>query len=191
LLRPLTNQTIVRVKFRKRLRPEQPLRENDRMTQGAGETDLYQYWLMKHDGGRPPSRWQIDPIVEIPRLAKHLLLIDVLPDGYRYRVVGSELVRRHGVDLTGRRADLSEGNPNSMREYFAALDTVVRERKPKFLVSRLPTGVAGKFVVLATPLVGPDGRTEHILTGSFYDGYFDPATRPEGMAIQELAMADL
>jgi hypothetical protein len=78
-----------------------------------------------------------------------------------------------------------------MREYFAALDTVVRERKPKFLVSRLPAGVAGRFVVLATPLVGPDGRTDHILTGSFYDGYFDPATRSEGMAVQELMVADL
>jgi hypothetical protein len=161
------------------------------MTQRAGQMELYQYWLMKHVGGLPPSRRQVDPIVEIPRLAKHLLLIDVLPDGYRYRVVGSELVRRHGVDLTGRRADLSEGNPNSMREYFAALDTVVRERQPKFLVSRLPTGIAGKFVVLATPLIGSDGRTEHILAGSFYDGYFDPATRPEGMAVQEFAMADV
>jgi hypothetical protein len=55
----------------------------------------------------------------------------------------------------------------------------------------LPAGVAGRFVVLATPLVGPDGRTDHILTGSFYDGYFDPATRPEGMAVQELMVADL
>lgn len=161
------------------------------MTQRVSQTELYRYWLMKHVGGLPPSRRQVDPILEIPHLAKHLALIDVFPDGYRYRVVGTELVKRHGVDLTGRRVDLSEGNLNSMREYFAALDSVVREQKPKLLVSRLPMGVAGKFVVLATPLVGLDGRTEHILTGSFYEGYFDPATRPEGMAVQELAVPDL
>ena len=60
--------------------------------------DLYSYWQSKHVDGRPPSRRDIDPPTEIPPLAASLMLIEVIPDGYHYRLGGSTLRERLGAD---------------------------------------------------------------------------------------------
>jgi hypothetical protein len=71
---------------------------------------LYQYWQSKWVDGRPPSRADIDPIVDIPQLTKNLVLIDARND-FIYRLVGSEIVERHGLDMTGRRPAVAAGTP--------------------------------------------------------------------------------
>ena len=53
---------------------------------------LYRYWQSKHVEGRPPSRADIDPITEIPRLVANLMLIDSVGDDFIYRFVGTEVV---------------------------------------------------------------------------------------------------
>jgi len=63
---------------------------------------LYRYWLGKHRDGRPPSIKDFDPVVEIPRLVSAVVLLKPVDDSYRYRLVGSEIVDRFGVGLTGR-----------------------------------------------------------------------------------------
>src|SRR5580700_3238611 len=66
---------------------------------------LYRYWLSKHAVGLP-SRADIDPIIDIPHLAKNLILLDARDD-FTYRLVGSEVVERHGIDMTGRKSGSS------------------------------------------------------------------------------------
>ena len=64
---------------------------------------LYQYWDSKRAGRPMPTRADIDP-TEIPTLLPFILLIDVLDGGadFRYRLVGTDIVRWVGNDLTGR-----------------------------------------------------------------------------------------
>src|ERR1700733_761801 len=92
---------------------------------------LYQYWLSKH-AGRIPSRADIDPIIDIPHLAKNLILLDAR-DNFTYRLVGSEVVERHGLDMTGRRSGSSGRDPNALAEGVEALGYVRKKRQPRFM----------------------------------------------------------
>src|SRR5208283_4153984 len=67
--------------------------------------DLYAYWRDHHVDGRPPTRAEIAPPLEIPRLLPNLMLIDIEDEGFRVRVAGSELTRRAGYDGTGTLLD--------------------------------------------------------------------------------------
>ncbi len=49
--------------------------------------DLYAYWKSKHRDGRPPARVDLDPVMEIPQLARSLILFDIVPEGFRYRLI--------------------------------------------------------------------------------------------------------
>src|SRR5471032_688932 len=62
---------------------------------------LYDYWLSKHVGGRPPGRHDLDPPVDVPRLIPNIMLIDIEGEVLRYRLVGSAIWNRYGFDLTG------------------------------------------------------------------------------------------
>jgi hypothetical protein len=55
--------------------------------------ELYQYWQAKHVVGRPPSRDDLDPPVELPRYAHNLMLVDVMLRGLEYRLVGTNFVK--------------------------------------------------------------------------------------------------
>ena len=71
---------------------------------------LFRYWaeLAKEQGA--PTRAQIDPLTHFPRLMPTTILLGIERDAerglrYRYRVVGSELTRRAGRELTGKYLD--------------------------------------------------------------------------------------
>lgn len=68
---------------------------------------LFDYWQSKMRGRQMPDRADIDPI-EIPKLLPNIVLIDILPDRpdcFRYRLVGTEIVRVFGREMTGRTTD--------------------------------------------------------------------------------------
>jgi hypothetical protein len=66
---------------------------------------LYQYWGQKRQGRPMPARSDISP-ADIPRLLPNLMIVEAVPPArFRYRLVGSELVRRFGRDPTGQFAD--------------------------------------------------------------------------------------
>ena len=148
---------------------------------------LHNYWLSKHLDGRVPSRRDLDPIMEIPQLAKNLILLDAR-DSYRYRVVGTEVAQRHGMDMTGRIAGSSGKNPTAIAEWRAAVDHVASELKPRLLVSRIGTSEIAQNVMLILPLADREGRIEMILIGSFYNEHFKPGTEIEGMRAQEVPL---
>lgn len=74
--------------------PEQQLRE------------LFQYWTRIKGTRHMPARSDINPS-EIVDLLPHITLIDVEhgPLRYKYRLVGTEIVRSMGKDLTGSYLD--------------------------------------------------------------------------------------
>jgi hypothetical protein len=143
---------------------------------------LYRYWRSKSAGGRPPARADLDPVIDIPYLTPHLMILDVLPDGYRYRLAGSDLGSRLGEELTGRRVGrttVAEG------QWYDLLDTVSREQKPLMVTTDAPMR-GGKRMGLVLPLVGLSGATEQILAGIFFGNDFRPGTRLGVLAVQEL-----
>jgi hypothetical protein len=146
---------------------------------------LYDYWLSKHDGGRPPSRGDIDPVIDIPKLAKNLMLLDV-GNGFTFRLVGSEIAHRHGFDMTGQRAGTSGKAPEAVDEWKAALDYVSRELKPRLLASRIGKNEIAQNVMLILPLVDRQGKIEMILGGSFYNEHFKPGTHIDDMVAREV-----
>jgi len=106
---------------------------------------LYQYWGSKRAGRPMPARADIDP-TEIPTLLPFILLIDVIDGGadFRYRLVGTDIVRWVGNDLTGRTFTevLPAGN------YAAYIAGLVRDT----IGRRSPLYSEGGFVV--------DGRVD-------------------------------
>ena len=112
-------------------------REGDGGTTSSAVTDAriaaaLDYWRAKAAGRPMPCRSDIDPI-EIPKLLRDIMLVDVLPDGrYRYRLIGTGNTTAHGFSATGRYLD--EVLPG--REYrdhvLGLYDECVRERRPLY-----------------------------------------------------------
>jgi len=144
---------------------------------------LFQYWLSKCVDGCPPARADLDPMIEIPHLAAHLMILDVLADGYRYRLAGSDIGNRLGTELTGtqvRRTTEAES------KWHDLLDAVKHERKPLVVTTEMPPPLTGKRMGLLLPLVDRSGKTEQILAGIFFGKDFRP-----GMSVGTLAVRDL
>jgi hypothetical protein len=135
--------------------------------------ELLVYWQAKHVDDRPPSRRNIDPAVDLPHLVANLLIADVVPEGYRYRLVGSAVVERHKQEMTGKLAGSSEFMQRVKPQLFENYDAVRTEQKPRLV----KTGVAGadyaRAETIILPLVAKTGETEMLLVGVFYDRRFD------------------
>jgi hypothetical protein len=67
---------------------------------------LFDYWESKKAGRALPARAALDP-VDFSWTLAGVALVDVLRDPlrFRYRLVGTEIVRRDGTDLTGKRPE--------------------------------------------------------------------------------------
>jgi len=67
---------------------------------------LYQYWNEKRGSRRFPARRDIDPL-DFAYVLGWVTLVDVTynPIRFRFRLYGSELAHRTGLDLTGTYAD--------------------------------------------------------------------------------------
>src|SRR5277367_6412366 len=96
--------------------------------------ELHQYWQAKHAGGRPPSRDDLDPPLEIPQLAHNLLLIDVLPHGLEYRLVGTNFVKGAGLDMTGMMVGASGKHAHVITTWTRTLREVSAMVEPRLLV---------------------------------------------------------
>ncbi|MEQ8395988.1 PAS domain-containing protein [Thalassobaculum sp.] len=63
--------------------------------------DLVRYWIRIHPGTRLPGRQDFDPL-DIPKVLKHLVLVDVERDPFRFRIrlMGTAVVDAFGNDFT-------------------------------------------------------------------------------------------
>ena len=143
---------------------------------------LHRYWLLKHRDGRPPSRKDLDPLIEIPTLVSNLVLLNVEGDSYRYRLVGTEVAKRAGTDMTGQMIGLSITAPELRDQWRTALDAVSADQKPQLFLSRMPEGVTARYVTIMLPLAAPSGATEMIMVGLFFDGHMPAGKRVPGIA---------
>lgn len=151
--------------------------------------ELLAYWQAKHVEGRPPSRGDIDPVVDHPLLAANLLIADVMPEGYRYRLVGSAVVERHKQEMTGRLAGSSRFLQKVRSQLLQSFDAVRDDQKPRLLktgVSDNPDHATAMTLVL--PLVAPTGETEKLLVGVFYDRRYDPIEQIDFMEVSHPAI---
>ena len=147
---------------------------------------LYRYWQSKHVDGHPPSRADIDPITEIPRLVANLMIIDSVGDDFIYRFVGTEVVTQTGEDMTGRSAGHSRKYASIRATWMATLEVVRASRQPRLIVNRFGgQSTAARQAVLLLPLHAEPGAVFKILGGAFQDGDFPPGLTIEGVTVQE------
>jgi hypothetical protein len=89
----------------------------------------YAYWRGKAAGRMLPSRADIDPI-EIARLLPDVMLVERLDDRrYRYRLIGTENQRAHGINATGRYLDEVLPGPEYRAHVLALYDKCVETRR--------------------------------------------------------------
>ena len=147
---------------------------------------LHRYWLLKHKDGQPPARKDLDPLVEIPAMVANLMLLEPVDGSYRYRLVGTEVVKRIGTEMTGKMIGLPITAPEMKDHWREALDTVFESRKPQLFLSKMPEGVTARYLTLMLPLVSAAGMTEMVMVGVFFDGYVPPGRRVPGLSPLDL-----
>lgn len=138
------------------------------------------YWKSRRGKFRMPARSDLDPL-EIPSLLSHLYLVDVSHDplDFRYRLLGTEIVKRSCADYTGRHlSDLPHQKVPS--QIWSLYRKVVMESVP--ITALIPyLKVPGRFVeVLSAPL-SSDGREVNMLIGAI-DFPSDPRRQGSGTA---------
>ena len=141
--------------------------------------ELHGYWLDKAAGRVMPCRADLDP-TEIPLLLPHLMLVDVLPSGrYRYRLIGTENAREHGINATGRFLDEVLPGPEYQVHVLALYDECVRRRRPLYsecLFLSPRHGPERHTKVLFLPLSEDGRRVNIVLVGQVFF-YLDEAVR--------------
>jgi len=92
--------------------------------------EIFAYWQRQRGDRAMPARADIAPM-EIPRLLRHVFLIDVIaePRDYRYRLVGTAISERYGEERTGKLVSEVFAEP-TLSIVMRVHDTVVNERRP-------------------------------------------------------------
>jgi hypothetical protein len=65
---------------------------------------IFNYWRSKATDGQIPRRSSIDP-TELVDVLSCLIIVEVIGDRFRYRLVGTEVAANAGGDFTGRFLD--------------------------------------------------------------------------------------
>jgi len=91
---------------------------------------LYEYWLAKKQGRIAPTRGDIDP-GELREMLPNLFLVEAVgsPHRYRYRLVGTTVVKEFGEEITGRFLDQVDFDHVAGR-VLAEYDRVAAECRP-------------------------------------------------------------
>jgi len=142
--------------------------------------ELYRYWLDRHAGGKPPTRAAIDPMIDLRHMASNLIVIDVFPGRFEYRLVGSQVVQHFGVDHTGKLVGTSGVDRTQLDAWSQTVEYVANQEKPFMLASHYPGAGRAKVIALLLPLT-PDGDGARKLFGAtFFDQPFpDVAAYPD------------
>jgi hypothetical protein len=156
-------------------------------TRKATWQTLYRYWQSKHAGGRPPAREDLDPPTEIPQFLAGLMIIDVLPTGYQYRLVGSALRDRLGGEFSGKAVGSSGQSESLKNDWTTLLDAVRGDWKPRMLVASVASDGALNNLMLVLPLIDRTGKLQCLLAGAFFSsGDFKPGSFADDVTIIEI-----
>jgi len=141
--------------------------------------NVYRYWSNHRVEGRPPARADLDPMIEVPHLVPNMFLVDVAEDGFRFRLIGSEIVRRAKHDFTGRVIDRSLLGDETLRSWRRVMRKVAEEKTPVLYVFDPQARNTANAVGLLMPLVNRSGVTEMLLGALFFSGARE-LRRPSG-----------
>jgi hypothetical protein len=123
---------------------------------------LWRYWDGKRAAGVMPRRRDLDPLIEIPKLLPHLLLVERIDGRFRWRLVGSAVVEAYGQELSGRWVDevISAARRDTAHRHYA---TVFDTARPIFARNRYISPKQTEFVVsrICMPLAADDGVAVH------------------------------
>ncbi len=127
-----------------------------------------------------PCRADIDP-TEIPQLLPHVMLVERLDNGrYRYRLIGTENTRAHGINATGRFLDEVLPGPAYAAHVLALYDKSVENRRALYseclFLSPARLEPERHTKVLFMPL-SPDGESVNMIFVIQVFFYIDRATR--------------
>lgn len=156
------------------------LDENNRlaigMAAGSDQSRLVDYWLTKRRPDRLPGRDDIDP-VEMPReLLPNIALIAVERRGLdemrcRFRLVGTNIVRNFGRDVTGCLFEEVFLSPDKLKAERAQIARVVQTRESAVVRDRL--NIPGRQFITVTrtllPLAANGHDVDMILSYSDFD----------------------
>ncbi|MEQ8829406.1 MAG: PAS domain-containing protein [Alphaproteobacteria bacterium] len=131
---------------------------------------LHAYWQSLRTGNELPTRSSIK-LDEVAKLgcADRIFIMDPLPNGdWQYRLLGSEIVRYFGRDVTGvpfrrhMRADEAE-------EAIKISNQVAESRTPIFLKVRFASGDhIGIVETMSLPILARDQNRVWLFGGSFF-----------------------
>ena len=139
----------------------------------AGFIALYNYWNKKRGRRAMPARLEIDPS-ELPAcMLPYVFMVDLRddPPRWRYRLIGTEIAARLGVEPTGRFLDDVLGTKYC--RYLDALNDDVFERKHPIYTETLLHAEDGNVLLTKRLLVPLShlGREPAIIFGvQTYDG---------------------
>ncbi len=125
---------------------------------------VFALWSEAAVEGRPPSKDFVDP-AKLGQLMDWLFLYKVErhPLRFQYLISGPKLVRRFGLDLTGKYVD-EHPDPVVRKGILANLTAVVATAKPhRRLALRRLLDHDTTIESLVLPLAGPDGAIDHVL----------------------------
>ncbi|HUC64070.1 MAG TPA: PAS domain-containing protein [Stellaceae bacterium] len=126
---------------------------------------LYVYWEQRRGERSFPARRDLDPL-DFRSALGHIALIDVVYDPlrFRFRLHGTDLVRRAGYDMTGK---MVEELPNSTNRatLIERCRALVETRQPMRIADKRPLGTRlYGYEAVWLPL-GENGLTVTMLMG--------------------------
>ena len=126
------------------------------------------YWEAKKGKRRVPDRADFDP-VDIPDIMPHVVMWDVLPQGYRCRLAGTKMVEIHGREMTGIEMSDFHGiyNATIQREYDGVVETGIPHyvERSLFWMDR----DYRNYVRILLPLTNGDSAVKIILNVAHFD----------------------
>jgi hypothetical protein len=131
---------------------------------------VLEYWYEKAGERAMPSRVDLDPVIDLPKLTLHMFLVDVERGAtrFRFRLVGTGVVDHVGRDMTGKYLDELFDHENHYIEVKEDYLDVVRHRAPRMGVVRFFSdlrGMVSNYERLLLPL-SDDGERVNLLFGS-------------------------
>ena len=139
---------------------------------GIGDPNVRRFltlWLEAHRNGRPPGKEFLDPL-QLRFLLGSICLLEVQkqPLRFRYRLVGTDIVRRLDMEMTGKWLD--EHPDKALRPFLVdGAAMVYRNASPGYC--RASTRTLGRdwlLELVAVPLLGADGSIGYIGTGQTF-----------------------
>jgi len=131
---------------------------------------VLEYWVAKAGDREMPSRADLDPVIDLPKLTMHMFLVDVERGAtrFRFRLVGTGVVDHVGREMTGKYLDELFDHENHYIDTREDYLDVIRHRAPRTDIVRFFSdlrGMVSNYERLLLPL-SDDGQRINLLFGS-------------------------